>query len=149
MEKRRKEAGVAAAVVDDAFASFEIFLQEKRRQLLKEIEVTHWRLLKEAESRIQHLHRIEETQAALQQLADSLTRGEMNDLNAVRVAGVLKKHFREIDSRLAECAPQQRAKLKPRSHEQLPRTTFRPICISVGSANAIYRRFKSFSHENV
>ena len=98
MEGMREEARVASAVVTDTFDRIESVLQEKRQELLRQIEETHWRQLAASESRQQRLYRLEETHATLEQLTESLTSVEMKQTDVIRVAGVVKEHLATVKS---------------------------------------------------
>ena len=101
MEEIREEARIASAVVIDTFGRIESVLQSQRRQALEEIEETHWKQLDVTESRLKRLHSLEETQATLGQLTESLTSGKTADTDVVRLADTLEKRIREVKTDLS------------------------------------------------
>ena len=112
MEEMREEARIASAVVTDTFSRIESVLQEKRQELLLEIEKRHWKQLEVSESRQQCLYRLEETHATLSKLTESLTNGEMKETDVVRVAGALKERLTMATSDLRSAqSPQRRARI--------------------------------------
>ena len=112
MDEMREEARIASAVVTDAFSRIESVLQEKRQELLREIEKRHWKQLEVSESRQQCLYRLEETHATLSQLTERLTNGEMKETEVIRVAGALKERLTMATSELRSAqSPQRRARI--------------------------------------
>ena len=112
MEEMREEARIASAVVTDTFSRIESVLQEKRQELLREIEKRHWKQLEVSESRQQCLYRLEETHATLSQLTESLTNGEMKETDVIRIAGALKERLTMATSDLRSAqSPQRRGRI--------------------------------------
>ena len=109
------EASIASAVVTVTFDRIESALQEKRQELLQEIEKLHWKQLQVVESRQQRLYRLEETHTTLEQLKKSLMGGEMKNMDVIRVARLIKKHHTKMKSDwLSVQAPQHRSSVTAR-----------------------------------
>ena len=108
MDEMREEARIASAVVTDTFSRIESVLQEKRQELLREIEKRHWKQLEVSESRQQWLYRLEETHTTLSQLTESLTNGEMKETEVIQIAGALKERLTMATSDLRSAQSPQR-----------------------------------------
>ena len=112
MDKIRQEAEAASSVITDTFDRVDSIIQEKRQQLLRQVDTIHWQQLEARESKQQRLYGIEECYGTVTQLVKCMSGGDMDDADVIRfsdpVLSNLTKMYSELDS---ENTPLNRGKI--------------------------------------
>ena len=112
MDKIRQEAETASSVITDTFDRVDSIIQEKRQQLLRQVDTIHWQQLEARECKQQRLYRIAECYGTVTQLVNCMTDGDMDDADVIRfsdpVLSNLTKMYSELDS---ENTPLNRGKI--------------------------------------
>ena len=112
MDEIRQEAEAASRVVTDMFDQVEAIIQQKRQELLRQIDTIQWQQLEARESKQQRLYGIEENYSTLTQLVKCMTGGEMDDEDMIRISGLVISNLAKMRSDLdLERAPLPRSKI--------------------------------------
>ena len=112
MDKIRQEAETASSVITDTFDRVDSIIQEKRLQLLRQVDTICWQQLEARQSKRQRLHGIEECYGTVTQLVNCMAGGDMDDADVIRFSDPILSHltkmYSEIDS---ENTPLNRGKI--------------------------------------
>ena len=112
MDEIRQEAEAASRVVTDMFDQVEAIIQQKRQELLRQIDTIQWQQLEARERKQQRLYGIEENYSTLTQLVKCMTGGEMDDEDVIRISGLVISNLAKMRSDLdLERAPLPRSKI--------------------------------------
>ena len=96
MDEIRQEAETASRIVTETFDRVDSINQQKRQQLLHQIDSIRWQQLEVRESHQQRLYNMDENYATLIELVEIMTSGGMEDVDVVRLAGVVNANLSKM-----------------------------------------------------
>ena len=111
MDEIRQEAETASHIVTDSFDRIDAIIQQKRQELLDEIDSFHWQQLEAQESHQQRLYSMDENYATLIELVEIMTSGGMEDADVIRLAHVVIANLSNMSTYKLEKSPLPRCKI--------------------------------------
>ena len=99
-EKIRQEAETASSVIRDTFDRVDSITQEKRHQLLRQVDTIRQQQLEARDSKQQCLFGIEECHGTVTQLVKCLTGRDMDVADVIRYCDLVLPHLTEMRSKL-------------------------------------------------